>query len=372
MVACLLGFAVRTAARRSTALGFVSLSLAVGACEGGDELPVEHTEHLDVYPSDEDRVCAGTLDDMEASVAAFTDFLGVELETRITVYYGRGAVDEHCRAVAGGCAWTEDEESFVAGTGDVIDHELVHGVRYATGIRGRRFFEEGIAVYVSAIFSSGFQLGTAPSSVGERGPLQLYDLPSNEITFDDYGTAASFTHWLFETSGDAQALGFLEDARYADASDVDGAFIDHLGQSIADADAQWRSSGDDIHMFGERCSGAIERPWSADGFVFEGVLDCADHDTLGPVNGSMSHRRLCIEIPAAITLDVALEGAAGDVYLRSDACAASQGLEAEAYQDKHVDAAMLERHEFAACRWIVVVNGEPDGRGGPFTLRLTP
>ncbi|MBK6921744.1 MAG: hypothetical protein IPH07_30390 [Deltaproteobacteria bacterium] len=354
------------------ALGFVSISLAVGACEGSDELPVEHTEHLDVYPSDEDRVCAGTLDDMEASIAAFTDFLGVELESRITVYYGGGAVEEHCPATASGCAWPVDAHAAVATLPQSVDHELVHGVRYATGIRGRRFFEEGIAVYVSAIFSRGYEVGGTPTGADARGPLQLYDLPSNEITADDYPTAASFTRWMFETSGDAQALGFLEDPRYADASDVDGAFIDHLGQPIADADAQWRSSGDDIDTFGERCSGAIERPWSADGFVFEGVLDCADHDTLGPVNGSMSHRTLCIEIPAAITLDVALEGAAGDVYLGSDGCAASQGLGAEAYQDKHVDAAMLERHEFAACRWIVVVNGEPDGRGGAFTLRMTP
>lgn len=350
---------------------WVLASLALAACEGGDDAALVHGDHVDVHPSDEDRVCVGTLDDMESSIEAFTGFLGIELQQRITVYYGASAVEEHCPPGFGGCAWPVDGRAAVAAPPQAIDHELVHAVRYASGIRGRRFFEEGIAIYVSALFSSGVEFLGTPSAPDERGPLQLSALPSQDITFDDYGTAASFTMWMFETIGEGPSLAFFGDSRYADSTDVEAAFTEHLDRSIAQADAQWRAA-ENVASLGELCRGAIAVPWSPDGIVFESALDCDEHDTLGPVNGALSHRRLCVEIPAAVALDITLEGAAGEVYLRGDNCAPNQGLEAEAYQDKHIDAATPERHEFAACTWVVVLTGEPDGRGGPITLRMTP
>lgn len=350
---------------------WVLASLALVACEGGDDAAVVHGDHVDVVPSDEDRVCAGTLDDMETSVEAFTGFLGIELQERITVYYGGSAVEEHCPPDVGGCAWPVDTGAAVAAVPQSIDHELVHAVRYASGIRGRRFFEEGIAIYVSAVFSNGFEALGTPSPAEQRGPLQLYDAASKDIISDDYPTAGSFTLWMFETIGEDPSLAFFADTRYADTSDVEAAFTDHLGLSIADADAQWRTM-ETVASLGDRCRGAIAVPWSPDGLIFESALDCDEHDTLGPVNGALSHRKLCIEIPTAVTLDIIAEGAATDVYMLGDNCAPNQGLDAEAYQDKRIDAATPERHEFAACTWAVVLTGEPDGRGGPLTLRMTP
>lgn len=350
----------------------LALLLGLAGCQA-EQPPKFGTEHLYVEPSDNDVVCQGTLANMEAQVVRVAGIVGFELNSRIVVYYGPSAVEEHCGSESGGCARDLGE---VAASGFSSYHELVHAIRQLShgGIVGNEFFEEGLAVVLSGFRPIPYiALGDAMNV--ERGPSQFATdfREDGDFTHGDYPVAAHFVSWLRTEWGDEVLVPFLNDERYLTTEGIDIAFAEHFGLSIDEADSAWRATSAEEYRWGEVCDPARDLAWSGATLDFVGEVACDLDTTLGPgprPGETILTRSNCFMLDDAATLRAEFASPAGRVTFANVECEPVGGLTPEHFQRKYLSPGEALELPFAPCQWEIMVEtalAEPI----EFSVRLT-
>ena len=347
------------------------LILLLAGCDG--DQPQVSSEHLDIVLYDADRVCQGSLDDFEAHTQRVAAVLGVDLGRRILVHLGYSILDELCGSdpligALGGCARGFYDEAFAAASFATVYHELVHAVRLIHGVVGTRFFEEGIAMVLAG--DTGHPSGVLRPPEGRRGPAELATLPWREFTADDYVVAGHFVAWLY-TARREDFLRFIADERYAGATAVEFAFLEHLGLTFVEAEEIWRNTSEEGYRWGDQCESERVLAWDGQALEFTGRVDCDDHDTLGPVlPGQLSARPVCFSTAEPGAYRVDFEAPSGQLTFQSLGCVPTAGLTPEHTQRKAMVAGESEVLPFGRCDWKIVVDLH-GYEAATFSLRLT-
>jgi hypothetical protein len=331
-------------------------SLLLGALGCGDPAPASFvTEHLEVFPSDSEVICRGTLDLLEAQVVRVAGILRVELPPgRIRVDFGESAIEEYCGTDYGGCATGLYDDTRVVADDSSAYHELVHGVRWANGLRGTRFFEEGLANVLSGFHPFGIvYYGDAQEF--PRSPAMLATAAWDEVTHDDYGLAGHFMSWMFTTFGEDVVAEFFNDAASMSAETVDAAFAEHFGLSLAEAEAVWRATSEDEYVWGARCDPSAALAWSGSVLEFNTRLACDEPRTLGPGYGvTLSNVSNCFYLDQSGPLRVEMIADAGKTTIQNQGCH-SAGLTADYFQPKVIAAGESLEFPFAGCTWEILL-----------------
>ena len=350
---------------RALVLGLLGLA----ACEGA-ESGVFITDHLVIEPSGSDRMCRGTLEDMEAQTVRVAKTLGVDVPYPIQVDYGVSAVKEHCdssRFPVGGCANGLGEDTYINAQPSSIYHELVHAVRLVNGHKGPAFFEEGIAEVLSAFWPLFYRTEIRAAEL-ELGPEELAALPRSEFQPFHYFVAGHFMSWLLRTRGEAAVAEFLNDDELA--SDASAAFARHFGLSLHDADAAWRSSSDERYTWGEGCDPRYALTWKGPTLEFDGKLDCRTSNTTGPINDIMSTRVHCFTLdqPGTVRVELIAPGGLVEFVCRGDITGSPQPY--DYFRAQQIPAGEAIELPLEQCTWRVAVMTEVS-EPGDFSLRLT-
>lgn len=344
----------------------------LGLVNCGEATPgVFFTEHLVVEPYDSEVVCRGTLDDLELQAVRVAESLRVGIPYPIHVHYGPSALAEHCidskKGQLLGCARQLNEDTYIAADASSADHELVHAVRAVNGVRGPRFFEEGVALVLSGIWPRPYAVELQAATVA-RGPEFLVTVPWGDFQSSDYSIAGHFMSWLYATHGDEAVAAFLHDETFE--SDTTEAFSRIFGVSLAEAEAQWRSSSETVYTWGTLCDPRHELTWTGTALQFSGRLDCAASNTIGPSVNGISTRHHCFTLDQPGTLRVELLAPGGRADLRCVEEDNWMPVTPEHFQPKKVLAGEATDLPFAQCTWrLTVASDEP----GPtdFLLRFT-
>lgn len=332
------------------------------------------SEHFEVEPSDSDLLCLGLLEDMEAQFERVTDVLGLPLMSPIQIEYGQLAVDRDCSNITdnfdvGGCALGSLENTQISADYSSIYHEIVHGVRRASGKRGPNFFEEGIAEILSGFRPFPYEVDIRAEDI-ERGPAFLALLPQAKVVAYDYAIAGHFMSWLFAEFGDTTVVAFLNDDELA--TNVEVVFAGHFGMSLAAAETLWRTSSEVSYTWGNVCDPARDLVWDGSAIEFTGRVDCDAANTIGPsILGTIRTRSNCFTPERAGSLRVEFMATSGAAEFRQAYCADSDGpLSPEHYQDKKVLAGEALDLPFSGCPCEVVIATELDAPID-FVLRLS-
>lgn len=353
--------------RTRRCIGLVVLAFA--ACS--DAQPRRYvTEYLDVEPSDDEVICAGTLVAMDSQMERIAKVLGVELPAMTHVYYGHSAVEDHCGAGPIGC--TNVNGVFAAS--DSIFHELVHAVRrhQAGGVAGTWLFEEGLAQVLSGFRWDPYTAYRPPDGL-ERRPAVLADFPRGQDKFvpEDYSTAGHFVSWLRTTHGDATLVAFLNDERYLGGEAYDEAFTSHFGLSIDEADSAWREAAAEEYSWSEVCDPAFTLEWEGSTLEFTDTVDCEAPHTTGPREyGFVTLRSHCFTVAQQGRLRVEFIAGGGRIRLSPVDCVDTGEFAPESYDYKSLKGGDTEDLPFAACTWEVQVDGVA-GLQREFMLRMT-
>jgi hypothetical protein len=329
--------------------------LLLGVLGCGEATPGSFaTEHLEAFPSDSEMICRGTLDLMEAQVVRVAEILRVDLPERIRVDFGPSAIAEYCGTDAGGCATGLRENTRVVADDSSAYHELVHGVRRANGLRGTRFFEEGLAGVLAGFHPFPIRFYGDPQGV-TRSPAMLATAAWDEITHDDYGLAGHFVSWIFTTFDEDTVAAFFNDEESMSADTVDAAFADHFGLSLAEAEALWRTTAEDEYAWGARCDPSAALAWSGDVLEFRTRLACDEPRTLGPGYGvTLGNVSNCFLLDQPGNLRVEMLADAGTTTIQSQECHSS-GLTSEYFQAKTIAAGESLELPFAGCTWEILL-----------------
>ena len=318
-----------------------------------DDLPQFVTEHLQVTTYDEDVLCRGTLDRLEAQVVRVASFLDVGVPHDFRLHYGPSAVDRFCSGSASGCAWGPADGTEIAGDDGSVMHELVHGVRSVNDVVGVRFFEEGLAEVLGGTAPTPYAVELDPMSV-EVGPVALSAVEGGNFDDEYYPVAAHFMSWLLLDLDADGARSFLTAAAYAD-SDT-SAFDSSLGISLGEAETLWREGAASSYAWGTVCDGDIA--WAGAEAEVAGRLDCSEASTFGPVGGKMDSRCSYLITPAG-DLEVEFNAIAGEARItNAQECEPTGGVTPEHHQSKSVAAGERVVLPFAACRWRVYVQSD--------------
>jgi hypothetical protein len=340
---------------RWTARQLLWLAL-LAAC--GDDLPEVATEHLDIILHDTDRACQGSVDDFEDHTQRVASVLGVDLQTRILLRLGPSAVDEFCGrdplvGYLSGCTAGHYDETIANADFNSVFHELVHAVRFSSGVKGTRFFEEGIAMVLSG--GTGHSNGVLRPPESARSLVLLATLPWSEFTYDDYIVAGHFVGWLYTTRLDDLLL-FLADERYTEATGVEAAFHERFGVSLAEAEDLWRTTSEDGYGWGEHCDPERTLEWDGQSLALTGRIDCDDRDTIGPAFAEqLNARPSCFTTDEPGTFRVDFDAPSGQLVFQSLDCIPTGGLTPEHTQRKTLSAGESIEVPFGRCDWSVVV-----------------
>lgn len=265
----------------ASAIVRVSLLTSLLVLGGCTELPAikYESEEILLGTSFDEPVCAGTLAQLDEQARFAQNWLGVERDEPIELYWFDELPAGLCSVERGGCYDRESGRAY--GEGYVLRHEIVHAVAAELGYSRRNdFLEEGIADALSGEWTA---IGTQWPSVGL----------SQEPEDVEYKSAAHFVRWLEREHGADKLVDALEQSRRRHSPKKDVALIEETyGSSLSEIERDYYESSPE--RFGsltecQEVDGVFEiEPWTR---AFD--LDCGDESTHG--RGGVA-KRLVLEV----------------------------------------------------------------------------
>lgn len=244
---------------------------------GPDFEVVYRTKYVDIAPGFTQPICRGSLDDIDRHVEATADFLEIDVEDRITLYWynanARGALAESDEI----CNWCACKSCYNHGAVhtrfDALHHELVHAVIAPAWGWSDGLFAEGIPGALDRI-----ELWVGLPGHGDAVTIYpaLSSIPPSD--YIDNHSDGHFVLWLIERFGLA-AMREMFEPRLRPSSSVDdvrAAFEDVYGMTFEDVEAEYYSSAPQVYPVRGLCDGLLEVPWS-DGMIWDMQVD-ADCD----------------------------------------------------------------------------------------------
>lgn len=293
---------------------FFALATSVGCAPPEDsEVPATYEgEHVLVYTSGDNTLCAGSMAHMDAFVERLSAEFGLEPprgDERIRFHWlTKDSVKDACGAAVAGCA--PDGEVFSRYA--PLDHELVHAVAAPFGLP-RSLFAEGLAVtYEDIGHGPVTQYFGASSDV-----LALVEADQIEFSEQDgYRLAGAFTSYLIERFGIAAYLGaYAAIDRYATRDEVDSefrrAFHETLEDTVADFQALLPGAGSQCNQpgFGAKlmeCA-APELAWDGEHLALERSVSCSDPASIGPFDDKIVVL-YTLTLPSGGTYELRMDG----------------------------------------------------------------
>lgn len=339
----------------------IAASGCVSACANPEARSVVFTEHLAIYTTDEADVCAGTAEVLERETLRVANSFGVSVDEEISVVLGPNVAEDFCdlgEPVAGCSGRDPDGRLGVAGSLDVVVHELVHAVRAAASLSGPSFYEEGIAEVLRSGELASYQIGS-PGAAAERfDELQL----AKVSTSADYIVAGNFVAWM-KSSNAAGFVNAFADPQFLAVSSMeqlDSWFAESMGDDISDARDDWTATLPRSYYFAGPCEVNGAEPLTEQGVAREGVIDCLDdRSTLGPfwTGGPAELHSIasCVDVTGFTQLDIAFEGPS-DAWLDlvSRDCGSSRPIPQEALR---LHGGAGERVDVTGCTLQLAVHG---------------
>ncbi len=337
---------------------------AVGACgEAPNGPPMIFTEHTEITLFGYEQICRGRLDNIDAQIERVAELLDLAVPDPLIVAFGESEVEAVCGDTFLGCVLGADEATRVMSDSFALNHELVHGVRWYNGVRGLRFFEEGIAVLLSIPAGGGYGGSTSTGS-----PAQLARGDYDDFGSTEYAIAGSFMGWLWIEYGHETVAEFLNDPGARKPETVDATFTAHFGLDLDAAEVEYRAN-EKVESTGPLCQPDRRLTWE-DGVTWSARLGCDEPGVPGTIPGIMVVRGACFHTPAAGEYRFEVEGAPeAKVELRNLSCEGA-GLSAEHFQSKFVNGGESKVLPFAQCEYEVLIT-VPGEITTDVTMRVT-
>lgn len=346
------------AALTAAACGEAPADESIGEAGSPDAPPEPDVRgtYLDVFLAPDTRICAPTLERLDAEVERLSEALGVALdpEQRIALHYGDQLVKELCDIEAevgefvwGGCA--DRDGLWIAAQPGAESHEIVHALRSREGLFGPPYWEEGLASYYGTWRPYSELSVWASGELQPSQSLRSVELPDRA----GYTESAHFIAFLDQTYGDepVRALSGM----LGEGVEPGAAFEQVLGVSLESVEQRWKTEAEPMYELGPSCEADIVV--GAEPVVLRGEIGCDVPGVLGPMAQSVDTfrgPRYCLQTPAGTTLTVTARGAVehGVVHARSlasDACPAH-----EPNLGTNVVAGIEADFETRGCAWSVV------------------
>lgn len=243
-------------------------------------------EHLEYAPQEgADEPCAGTLPYMDRYLELAAEAMGVELDERVVFVQGSDEAETLCdNEQAYGCSFAQG----VYARASPQEHELVHGVRWATHGPSHSFFEEGAA----EAFGDDMH---APSRAEAHGD-SIEGINSGEnrkIPIEWYPRAGHFAAFLHDQYGPEVTTALLQQTnRHSSTARTIEAIVETTG-------VPWKEVRE-VYEREPTCSqsqyryplAACAQPVALRARCDETVelvqmVDCDDPATLGPRGGAL-------------------------------------------------------------------------------------
>jgi hypothetical protein len=350
----------------------VSLPLVI-ACGPGQQPRLE-TEHL-TFHGELDGICGAFGALYEREVDRIEHELGRGLLEPVDVHVVMSLEEVERRCPEGtvrdyssleGCVVSNTEViAFVDG----ISLQLADVTRRQYGVRGIPFIEKALPRMIGyARPTVGVVVSAEPwNDEHAIAPQLAYDWSDEALARP--GLAMHFLHWAEQAYGLQAVQAWLWSDAVLEGEDVEAAFAEATGQTIAVAQARWSDEAEAEAYFDDFCYGLPAPPLPAEGLVGEGSLCCDDPGVEQAHPGLLSSAQQCFTVASDIVVDVELLAGEGELVLRPDRCLSSW--------DK-VSPLVLSPGESATvtltpCRWKALVFGpERCEAGGEVRYAITP
>lgn len=231
----------------------------MAACEPLPPLDYE-SEHALIGTDQADRVCAGTLARVDATIESVDAQLGYRTGGEPLELYVVDAetLFDYCESMPGGCVTQVGLRRVVLIRATLFDHALTHEVVHErverTPARGSKpLFNEGIAVALGGNYWRPSEERAPPEIVSLLRPRvseELRDLPYG------YYYAGELTAWLLASQGMDALLDFMAKVDQDDSpAEVREAYERHFGASLDDALFAHAREDGDYSPANLRCTG---------------------------------------------------------------------------------------------------------------------
>lgn len=342
-------------------------SLLVIGCGPGEEPRLE-TEHL-TFHGDLDGLCEAFGALYEREIDRIEHELGRRLLEPVDVHVvGLDEVESRCPegtstdySSLAGCVISDTE---IVTSMDAISLELADITRRQYGVRGIPFIEKALPWIIG--FSRptvGYVISAEPELLGDAiGPQLAYDWSAEDLV--DRSLAMHFLHWAEQAYGLDAVQAWLWSDAVLDGTDVEAAFAEATGQTIAVAEERWSDEAESDAYFQELCHALPTSPLPAEGLVGEGSPCCEDPGVEQAHPLLLNTAQQCFTVERDTVVDVELLAGDGVLVLRADGCLSTRLV---------LDPGESATVTLTPCRWkAMVVGPEHCEEGGEVRYAITP
>jgi hypothetical protein len=182
------------------------------------------------------------------------------------------------------------------------------------------------------------------------------------------GLAMHFLHWAEQAYGLPAVHAWLWSDAVLEGTDVEAAFAEATGQTIAVAEARWSDEAHAEANFGNLCHALPTSPLPAEGVVVEGSACCDAPGVEQSHPPALNMAQQCFTVASDTTVDVELLAGEGELVLRSDGC-----LGWDDPMRLVLDPGESATVTLTPCRWKALVFGpERCEAGGEVRYAITP